>query len=154
MSWTNADRIKNGSMPDKTFVQCTEFIKRAAVYIFVLHSPDQGNSVSAESEEDMKKDIVDIIIEEDFGRMIDLLLNTEDVRKAYQQGDGHTWVGCIGYGFLQEGLRHLDRQMLSIIEDLVFEDMTIYEVSQHLGIDTDSVYEKIQELRRILLRYI
>ena len=141
-------------MPDKTFVQCTEFIKRAAVYIFVLRSPDLGNSVFAESEEDMKKDIVDTIIEEDFGRMIDLLLNTEDVRKAYQQGDGHTWVGCIGDGFLQEGLRHLDRQMLSIIEDLVFEDMTIYEVSQHLGIDTDSVYEKIQESRRILLRYI
>ncbi len=102
----------------------------------------------------MKKDIVDTIIEEDFGRMIDLLLNTEDVRKAYQQGDGHTWAGCIGDEFLQEGLRHLDGQMLSIIESLVFEDMTIYEVSQHLGIDTDSVYEKIQESRRILLRYI
>ena len=95
-------------MPDKTFVQCTEFIKRAAVYIFVLHSPDPGNRVSVESEEDMKKDIVDTIIEEDFGRMIDLILNTEDVRKAYQQGDGHTWVGCIGDELLQEGLRHLD----------------------------------------------
>ena len=141
-------------MPDKTFVQCTEFIKRAAVYIFALHSPDPGNSVSAESEEDMKKDIVDTIIEEDFGRMIDLLLNTEDVRKAYQQGDGHTWTGCIGDEFLQEGLWHLDGQMLSIIESLVFEDMTIYEVSQHLGIDTDTVYEKIQESRRILLRYV
>ena len=117
-------------------------------------SPDPENSVFAESEEDMKKDIVDTIIEEDFGRMIDLLLNTEDVRKAYQRGDGHTWIGCIGDGFLQEGLRHLDGQMLSIIETLVFEDMTIYEVSQHLGIDTDSVYEKIQESRRILLRYI
>ena len=107
VSWTNADRIKNGSMLDKTFVQW----------------------------------------------VIDLLLNTEDVRKAYQQGDGHTWVGCIGDEFLQEGLRHLDGQMLSIIESLVFEDMTIYEVSQHLGIDMDSVYEKIQESRRILLRY-
>ena len=117
-------------------------------------SPDPGNSISAESEEDMKKDIVDTIIEEDFGRMIDLLLNTEDVRKAYQQGDGHTWVGCIGDEFLQEGLRHLDEQMLSIIECLVFEDMTLYEVSQHLGIDTDSVYEKIQESRRILLRFV
>ena len=145
---------KNGSMPDKTFVQCTEFIKRAAVYIFVMHSPDPGNSVSAENEEDMKKDIVDAIIEEDFGRMIDLLLNTEDVRKAYQQEDVHTWVGCIGDEFLQEGLRHLDGQMLSIIETLVFEDMTIYEVSQHLGIDMDSVYEKIQESRRILLSYV
>ena len=141
-------------MPDKTFVQCTEFIKRAAVYIFVLHSPDPGNSVSAESEEDMKKDIVDTIMEEDFGRMIDLLLNTEDVRNAYQRGDGHTWVGCIGDEFLQEGLRHLDRQMLSIIESLVFEDMTVYEVSQHLGMDMDAVYEKIQESRRILLRYV
>ena len=141
-------------MPDKTFVQCTEFIKRAAVYIFVLHSPDPGNSVSAESEEDMKKDIVDTIIEEDFGRMIDLLLNTEDVRKEYQRGDGHIWIGCIADGSLQEGLRHLDGQMLSIIESLVFEDMTIYEVSQHLGIDTDSVYEKIQESRRILLRFV
>ena len=50
--------------------------------------------VSAESEEDMKKDIVDTIIEEDFGRMIDLLLNTEDVREAYQQGDGHTWAAA------------------------------------------------------------
>ncbi len=88
-------------------------------------SPDQGNSVSAESEEDMKKDIVDTIIEEDFGRMIDLLLNTEDVRKAYQQEDGHTWLGCIGDEFLQEGLRHLDGQMLSIIETLVFKDMTM-----------------------------
>lgn len=116
--------------------------------------PDQGNSVSAESEEDMKKDIVDTVIEEDFGRMIDLLLNEEDVRKAYQQEDGHTWIDCIGDEFLQEGLWHLDGQMLSIIESLVFEDMTIYEVSQHLGIDTDSVYEKIQESRRILLRYI
>ena len=154
MSWTNADRIKNGSKPDKTFVQCTEFIKRAAVYIFVLHSPEPGNSVFAESEEDMKKDIVDTIIEEDFGRMIDLLLNTENVRKAYQRGDGHTWIGCIGDGSLQEGLRHLDRQMLHIIESLVFEDMTIYEVSRHLGIDTDTVYEKIQESRRILLRYV
>lgn len=154
MSWTNADRIKNGSMPDKAFVQCTEFIRRAAVYIFVLHGSDPGNSVFAESEEYMKKDIVDTIIEEDFGRMIDLLLNTEDVRKAYQQEDGHTWIGCIGDGSLQEGLRHLDGQMLSIIESLVFEDMTIYEVSQHLGIDTDSVYKKIQESRRILLRYI
>ena len=141
-------------MPDKTFVQCTEFIKRAVVYIFVLHSSDPGNSVSAESEEDMKKDIVDTIIEEDFGRMIDLLLNTEAVRKAYQHGDGHTWIDCIGDGFLQAGLRHLDRQMLSIIESLVFEDMTLYEVSQHLGIDTDAVYEKIQESRRILLRYV
>ena len=141
-------------MPDKTFVQCTEFIKRAAVYIFVLHSPDPGNSVSAESEEDMKKDIADTIIEEDFGRMIDLLLNTEDVRKAYQRGDGHTWIGCIGDESLQEGLRHLDRQMLSIIERLVFEDMTIYEVSRHLGMYMDSMYEKIQESRRILLRYI
>ena len=110
--------------------------------------------VFAESEEDMKRDDVDIIIEEAFGRMIDLLLNTEDVREAYQQGDGHTWVGCIGDEFLQEGLRHLDGQMLSIIESLVFEDMTIYEVSQHLGIDTDSVYEKIQESRKVLLRFI
>ena len=102
----------------------------------------------------MKKDIADTIIEEDFGRMIDLLLNTEDVRKAYQRGDGHTWIGCIGDESLQEGLRHLDRQMLHIIESLVFEDMTIYEVSRHLGIDTDAVYEKIQESRRILLRYV
>lgn len=141
-------------MPDKTFVQCTEFIKRAAVYIFVLHSPDPGNSVFAESEEDMKKDIADTIIEEDFGRMIDLLLNTEDVRKAYKQGDGHTWAGCIGDEFLQEGLRHLDGQMLYIIESLVFEDMTLYEVSQHLDMDVDSVYEKIQDSRRILLRYV
>ena len=141
-------------MQDKAFVQCTESIRRAAVYIFVLHGSDPRNSVSAESEEDMKKDIADTIIEEDFGRMIDLLLNTEDVRKAYQQEDGHTWVGCIGDGFLQEGLRHLDRQMLSIIEDLVFEDMTIYEVSQHLGMDMDAVYEKIQESRRILLRFV
>lgn len=141
-------------MPDKTFVQCTVSIRRVAVYIFVLHSPDPGNSVSAESEEDMKKDIADTIIEEDFGRMIDLLLNAEDVRKAYQQGDGHTWIGCIGDGFLQEGLRHLDRQMLYIIESLVFEDMTLYEVSQHLDMDVDSVYEKIQDSRRILLRYV
>ena len=59
-----------------------------------------------------------------------------------------------GDGSLQEGLRHLDGQMLSIIESLVFEDMTIYEVSQHLGIDTDSVYEKIQESRKVLLRFI
>lgn len=154
MSWTNADRIKNGSMQDKAFVQCTESIRHAAVYIFVLHGSDLGNSVSAESEENMKKDIADTIIEEDFGRMIDLLLNTEDVWEAYQQGDGHTWVGCIGDEFLQEGLRHLDGQMLSIIESLVFEDMTIYEVSQHLGIDMDSVYEKIQESRRILLRFV
>ena len=141
-------------MPDKTFVQCIEFIKRAAVYIFVLHSPDQGNSVSAESEEDMKKDIANTIIEEDFGRMIDLLLNTGDVRKAYQRGDGHTWIGCIGEESLQEGFRHLDGQMLSIIESLVFEDMTIYEVSQHLGMGMDSVYEKIQDSRRILLKYV
>ena len=141
-------------MQDKAFVQCTESIRHAAVYIFVLHSPDQGNSVFAESEENMKKDIVDTIIEEDFGRMIDLLLNTEDVRKAYQQGDGHTWAGCIGDEFLQEGLRHLDGQMLSIIESLVFEDMTIYEVSQHLGMDADAVYEKIQESRKVLLRFI
>ena len=141
-------------MQDKAFVQCTESIRHAAVYIFVLHSPDPGNRVSVESEEDMKKDIVDTIIEEDFGRMIDLLLNTEDVREAYQRGDGHTWVGCIGDEFLREGLRHLDGQMLSIIETLVFEDMTIYEVSQHLGIDTDSVYEKIQESRKVLLRFI
>ena len=141
-------------MPDKAFVQCTEFIRRAAVYIFVLHGSDLGNSVFAESEEDMKKDIVDTIIEEEFGRMIDLLLNTEDVRKAYQQGDGHTWIGCIGDKSLQEGLRHLDRQMLSIVEDLIFEDMTIYEVSQYLGMDMDAVYEKIQESRRILLRYV
>ena len=76
------------------------------------------------------------------------------MREAYQQEDGHTWVGCIGDEFLQEGLRHLDGQMLSIIESLVFEDMTSYEVSQHLGIDTDSVYEKIQESRRILLSYV
>lgn len=102
----------------------------------------------------MKKDTVDAIIEEDFGRMIDLLLNTEDVRKVYQQGDGHTWIGCIRDEFLQEGLRHLDGQMLSIIEDLLFEDMTTYEVSQHLGMDMDAVYEKIQESRRILLRYV
>ena len=141
-------------MQDKAFVQCTEFIRHAAVYIFVLHSPDQGNSVFAESEENMKKDIVDTIIEEDFGRMIDLLLNTEDVREAYQRGDGHTWVGCIGDEFLREGLRHLDGQMLSIIETLVFEDMTIYEVSQHLGMDADAVYEKIQESRKVLLRFI
>ena len=141
-------------MQDKAFVQCTESIRHAAVYIFVLHSPDQGNSVFAESEEYMKKDIVDTIIEEDFGRMIDLLLNTEDVREAYQRGDGHTWVGCIGDEFLREGLRHLDGQMLSIIETLVFEDMTIYEVSQHLGMDADAVYEKIQESRKVLLRFI
>ena len=76
------------------------------------------------------------------------------MREAYQQGDGHTWVGCIEDEFLQEGLRHLDGQMLSIIESLVFEEMTIYEVGQHLGIDMDSVYEKIQESRRILLRYV
>ena len=85
--------------------------------------------VFAESEEDMKRDDVDIIIEEDFGRMIDLLLNTENTRKAYSRGDGHTWIGCIGDEFLQEGLRHIDKQMLSIIECIVFEDMTLYEVS-------------------------
>ena len=102
-------------------------------------SPDPGKRVFTESEEDMKKDIVDTIIEEDFGRMINLILNTEDVRKAYKQGDGHTWVGCIGYELLQEGLRHLDEQMLSNSECIVFEDMTIYEVSRHLGNDTDSV---------------
>ena len=102
----------------------------------------------------MKRDDVDIIIEEDFGRMIDLLLNTEDVREAYQQEDGHTWVGCIGDEFLQEGLRHLDGQMLSIIECIVFEDITLYEVSQYLGMDTDAVYEKIQESRKVLLRFI
>ena len=55
MSWTNADRIKNGSMPDKTFVQCTESIRHAAVYMFVLHSPDQGNSVFAEKRGGYKK---------------------------------------------------------------------------------------------------
>lgn len=143
--WQHAGQ--NISTVYRVYKACCRIHIRAA-------SPDPGNSVSAESEEDMKKDIVDIIIEEDFGRMIDLLLNTEDVRKAYQQGGGHTWIGCIGDGSLQEGLRHLDRQMLHIIESLVFEDMTIYEVSQYLGIDTDTVYEKIQESRRILLKYV
>lgn len=143
--WQHAGQ--NISTVYRVYKACCRIHIRAA-------SPDPGNSVSAESEEDMKKDIVDIIIEEDFGRMIDLLLNTEDVRKAYQRGDGHAWVGCIGDGSLQEGLRHLDRQMLHIIESLVFEDMTIYEVSQYLGIDTDTVYEKIQESRRILLKYV
>ena len=113
-----------------------------------------GNDVSAESEENMKKNTADMIIEEDIGEMIDLLLNTENIRKAYCRRDRHKWINNVRDEFLRDGLRHLDEQMLSIIEDLVFEEMTLYEVSLHQGMDMDEVCEKIEESREILIRFV
>ncbi len=102
----------------------------------------------------MKKNTADMIIEEDIGEMIDLLLNTENIRKAYCRRDRHKWINNVRDEFLRDGLRHLDEQMLSIIEDLVFEEMTLYEVSLHQGMDMDEVCEKIEESREILIRFV
>ncbi len=101
----------------------------------------------------MRRNTVQIIIEEDFGRMIDLLLNTEQVRSSYHRGDGHTWTEKVQDEFIRTGLRHLSGQQLSIIEDLLFEDFTLFEISQNLHIAEDDVYKEIQRIRKILLDF-
>lgn len=102
----------------------------------------------------MKRDTADLIINEYYGRMLDLLLNTESVKQSYHKEGARIWIDRVEDEFLREGLGNLSDVQLRMIEGLIFDDRNVYELAEMLGMKTDEVYEEIQNSRKTLLRYI
>ena len=102
----------------------------------------------------MKRDTAELIINEDYGRMLDLLLNTECVKQSYHKEEARIWIDKVEDEFLREGLGNLSDVQLHMIEGLIFDDRNVYELAEMLGMKPNEVYEEIQDSRNILLRYI
>lgn len=94
------------------------------------------------------------VIDEDFGRMIDLILSTSGVKRAFFIKGSINWVDSIDDEFLREGLLNLSNVQLIIIESFIFKENSIGTVSAETGYSIEDIMLEVREMRKTLLLYI
>ncbi len=93
-------------------------------------------------------------IKDDYGNMIDTMLNVNSVKKAFYIKGSKRWIDSIDDAFLRNGLEHLNDNQIMIIEEIVFKDKCIIDVSNKLGYRPGKILNEIHKMREILMKYI
>lgn len=94
------------------------------------------------------------VINEDYGRMIDLILSADGVKRAFFYKGSRAWIESIDDEFMRAGLEALSNMQLHIIEALLFRNISINDVSKELNAVPEEIMDEIRAIRRILLKYI
>ncbi len=90
----------------------------------------------------------------DLGELIDLLLNTSEVRKAFMTRGSKVWVDKVSDDFLRAGLKELTARQIFIIENLLLRDKSIIDVCFGLGISYETFQKELQDMRKTLGRLL
>lgn len=105
---------------------------------------------ATESEGMMKKDNFN----DDFGNMIDQNLLLPGIRDAYSNGGKGEWIMKVGNEFLRDGLKHLNKRQISIIEALFFEGKCLEDICIQYGLSYDEALEEIGRMKITLVKYL
>lgn len=91
---------------------------------------------------------------DDMGVLIDSLLNTSDVKRAFISRGSKCWINKVSDEFLREGLKHLSARQIYIIESLLLRDKNILDICFNLGISYESFWRELKDMRSTLIVFL
>ena len=94
-----------------------------------------------------------IIYSDDMSKIIDMLLSVDGLKKTYQKKHDRSWIKKVDDD-LETGLLKLSDVQLSIIEEFIFEDKSIADLKDELGLSLKDIRIEIRNARGTLIRYI
>ena len=94
-----------------------------------------------------------IIYSDDMSKIIDMLLSADDLKGSYQKKHDRSWIKKADDD-LENGLLKLSDVQLSIIEEFIFEDKSIVDLKDELGLSLKDIRAEIGKAREILIRCI
>jgi len=94
-----------------------------------------------------------LIYSDDMSKIIDMLLSVDGLKETYQKKHDRSWIRKVDDD-LKTGLLKLSGVQLSIIEGFIFEDKSIADIKDELGLSLKDIRVEIRNAREILIRYI
>ena len=94
-----------------------------------------------------------LIYSDDMSKIIDTLLSVDGLKETYQKKHDRSWIKKADDD-LENGLLKLSDVQLSIIEEFIFEDKSIVDLKDELGLSLKDIRVEIRNAREILIRYI
>ncbi len=91
---------------------------------------------------------------DDFANVIDQSIFSPGVCEAYRNGEKYEWIIKVGDEFLRDGLRHLNKRQIAIIEALFFEGKCIQDICNKYCLSHDEVQQEISTMKITLVRYM
>ena len=91
-----------------------------------------------------------MIFDDQVSELIDLLMNVRGVAMVYRMEERISWIRAVGEPGLRVSLGKLDDRQRKLIEDMVFERKTGYEIMKKLGMEDETFYDELADLRMIL----
>lgn len=89
---------------------------------------------------------------DDLGAMLDQSLSAPGLREAYKKNRNHEWILNVDGKSLKDGLKHLSKRQLAIIEGLFFEGLCLEDICQTHGMSHEVMQQEIQNMRIKLTR--
>jgi len=109
--------------------------------------------ISGSEEKMQKRENGMLIYSDDMSKIIDMLLSVDGLKETYQKKHDRSWIRKVDDD-LKTGLLKLSGVQLSIIEKFIFEDKSIADLKDELGLSLKDIRVEIRNAREILIRYI
>ena len=94
-----------------------------------------------------------LIYSDDMSKIIDMLLSVDGLKETYQKKHDRSWIRKVDDD-LKTGLLKLSDVQLSIIEKSIFENASVGDLKNELGLSLEGIRIEIKKAREILIRYI
>lgn len=91
---------------------------------------------------------------DDFADLIDQSIFLPGVCDAYRNGRRFEWIIKVGNEFLSEGLKHLNKRQITIIEALFFEGKCLEDICNKYCLSHDEVLQEISLMKITLVKYL
>jgi len=105
---------------------------------------------AAESEEYMRN----YDFNDDFASVIDQNIFSPGVCEAYRKGEKHEWILKVDNEFLKDGLKHLNRRQVAIIEALLFEGKCLEDICIKYCLSHEDALQEISTMKITLVKYM
>ena len=89
---------------------------------------------------------------DDLSTVLDQSLSAPGLREEYEAKKNHEWILKVEGEALQDGLSHLNRKQIAIIEGLFFKDMCLEDICQTYCMTHEELQREIQNMRIRLTR--
>jgi hypothetical protein len=109
--------------------------------------------ISGSEEKMQKRENGMLIYSDDMSKIIDMLLSVDGLKETYQKKHDRSWIRKVDDD-LETGLLKLSDVQLSIIEKSIFENASVGDLKNELGLSLEEIRIEIKKAREILIRYI
>lgn len=89
---------------------------------------------------------------DDLSTILDQSLSASGLREAYKQNRNHGWILKVEGESLSNGLQHLTKRQIAIIEGLFFDGLCLEDICQNYGMSHEEVQKEIKNMRIRLTR--